>query len=97
MKATKLAMKENLKVMLGTRFMTQPIDIPVALFNVVFVFSALVTAVAIAANIDLVINGNMPVLETVTAPLWVALLSGAMRDGIAEAHHQIDVKRGIIR
>lgn len=90
-------MEKALSAALGTRFMTQPIDIPVALLNVLFVISAASTVLLLVANVALLLGGVEPVPETVAPFLWTAMLSAAMRDGIADGHRRLDARRVSMR
>lgn len=78
----------------GTHFLAQPIDVPVALFHAVFVLSATLMVISVASY---ALVGVSPAeWDLAYGCLWVAGLSRAARDGIAEAHLVADRERGLV-
>ena len=87
-------MKDIIAKELGTHFFAQPIDVPVALFHIVFVLSAVLMAVVVLAC---VLVGIAPTeWDVAIGCFWVMVLSRVMRDGIAEAHLVADRERGLV-
>lgn len=74
------------------RLIDEPIDVPVAICHMVFVLAtismALVAWVGIATY-------DAAAWDAAASCAGVALISYAVRDGIAEGHRIIDARRGI--
>lgn len=87
-------MKQAIANILGARFVSQPIDVPVLALHVVFLWEVLMVAASVVVGLSL---GGMAVVDLAAPHAGVAALAMGMRDGVWEGHRELDRARGIGR